>query len=62
MSATGSRTTRSEDEPGEKWDRCIADSLLKTGDLVFCRIDYTSMGMRFLLMHTSCPIMQVHHS
>lgn len=31
MSATGSRPTRSEDELGEKWDRCIADSLIKTG-------------------------------
>ena len=32
MSATGSRATRSEDELGEKWDRCVADSLIKTGE------------------------------
>lgn len=22
---------RSEDEPGEKWDRCVADVIIKTG-------------------------------
>ena len=32
MSAGGSsKSVRSEDELGEKWDRCIADSILKTG-------------------------------
>ena len=28
-----SKSVRSEDELGEKWDRCIADSILKTGKL-----------------------------
>ena len=35
MSASGSsKSVRSEDELGEKWDRCIADSILKTGILM----------------------------
>ena len=25
------RKVASEDEPGEKWDRCIADAIVKTG-------------------------------
>ncbi len=25
------RKIASEDEPGEKWDRCIADAIVKTG-------------------------------
>ena len=25
------RKVASEDEPGEKWDRCIADAIIKTG-------------------------------
>lgn len=48
MSASGSKAVRSEDELGEKWDRCIADSILKTGKLTFLT-RYT-----FLLMHTLC--------
>ena len=32
MSETGSKAVPSEDELGEKWDRCIADSILKTGE------------------------------
>ena len=35
MSASSSsKSVRSEDELGEKWDRCIADSILKTGELM----------------------------
>ena len=29
--SSGSKSVRSEDELGEKWDRCIADSIVKTG-------------------------------
>ena len=36
MSAT---KTASEDEPGEKWDRCIADTILKTGEFDFVHFD-----------------------
>ena len=35
MSDTGSKAVPSEDELGEKWDRCIADSILKTGEPEF---------------------------
>ena len=30
-----SEPVRSEDELGRKWDRCIADSIVKTGLLTF---------------------------
>ena len=33
MSGSGSKSVPSEDELGEKWDRCIADTILKTGEL-----------------------------
>jgi len=31
--AESDRGVASEDELGEKWDRCIADTILKTGKL-----------------------------
>lgn len=31
MSTTAASKVASEDEPGEKWDRCIADTVIKTG-------------------------------
>lgn len=32
-----SAATASEDEPGLKWDRCIADTILKTGAQFNCQ-------------------------
>ena len=31
MAENSSSTVASEDELGEKWDRCVADTILKTG-------------------------------
>ena len=31
MADSAAKRTASEDEPGETWDRCIADSIIKTG-------------------------------
>ena len=37
----------SEDVPGEKWDRCIADSAIKTGvSLFICIVIHHSIIMR----------------
>ena len=34
MSEADARKVASEDEPGQKWDRCVADTILKTGMVV----------------------------
>ncbi len=34
--ASRSRLVASEDVNGEKWDRCLTDTLLKTGWTIFC--------------------------
>ena len=35
LSSMANKTLRSEEEPGQKWDRCVADIILKTGARIF---------------------------
>ena len=53
MTENSSSKVASEDELGEKWDRCVADTILKTGTSLVHSLPHASkMPAGFQLEHT----------
>ena len=49
MTENSSSKVASEDELGEKWDRCVADTILKTGTSLVHSLPYIKDASRFLI-------------
>ena len=53
MTENSSSKVASEDELGEKWDRCVADTILKTGTSLVHSLPYIKDASSFRLEHTT---------
>ena len=49
MAENSRNTVASEDELGEKWDRCVADTILKTGTSLVHRLPESEDAGKFLI-------------
>ena len=49
MAENSRSTVASEDELGEKWDRCVADTILKTGTSLVHRLPESEDAGKFLI-------------
>ena len=49
MAENSRNTVASEDELGEKWDRCVADTILKTGTSLVHRLPENEDAGKFLI-------------
>ena len=58
MTENSSSKVASEDELGEKWDRCVADTILKTGMSLVHTLPESKDASRFLIR--AHPTFAVH--